>query len=185
MRDHAPVVVERDEFEAGYAGVQGDRRARQQKTREREASRVRSSGLAHVGPLVRTQACDSRAGVASSAPDATRGAVLVQPDPAVRILLAAILVCLAILIAQGFAGPAARGSDREIGRYSVTGLRAGGPMLVRTDSVTGRVWKLELRGDTSAWVEFREPGAASGPSAPLDEADQERPDPVGGDQSLQ
>jgi hypothetical protein len=107
-----------------------------------------------------------------------------QPDPAVRILLASILICLAILIVQGFAGPRARGSE-AIGRYSVMGLRAGGPMLVRTDSVTGRVWKLDLRGETGEWVPFREAPAASAQRAPVDQADQERADPVGGDQPLQ
>jgi hypothetical protein len=106
-----------------------------------------------------------------------------QPDPATRILLAAILACLAILIVQGFSSPRT-GSDDAIGRYSVTGLRAGGPMLIRTDSVTGKVWKLDLRGDTDAWIEFHE-AAASAPRAALDQVDQERADPVGGDQPLQ
>jgi len=85
----------------------------------------------------------------------------VQPDPAVRILLAAILVCLAILIVQGFSGPRAQGSGEGTGRYSVTGIRAGGPMLVRTDSVTGKMWKLDLRSEPGTWVEFREDGAAA------------------------
>lgn len=106
-----------------------------------------------------------------------------QADPVVRILLATILVCLAILIVEGIADP--RGAQRENGRYSVTGLRAGGPMLVRVDSATGRVWKLDLRSETSAWVEFREDGAASAARAGLDQGDQERADPIGGDQPLQ
>ena len=109
-----------------------------------------------------------------------------QTDPAVRILLAAILICLAVLIVQGFTGPRAPGGGDAIGRYSVTGLRAGGPMLVRTDSVTGKVWKLDLRAEPGTRVEFREPGAgASVPRADLDQADQERADPLGGDQPLQ
>ncbi len=103
-----------------------------------------------------------------------------QPDAATRILLALILVCLVILIVQGFPD---RGAVAG-GRYSVTGMRAGAPILVRADSATGRVWKLELRGDSAdTWVALREPGDASAPL--LDEADQERADPLGGDQPLE
>jgi hypothetical protein len=108
-----------------------------------------------------------------------------QPDPAVRILLGTIVVCLAILIVQGFAGPRARGSQDPTGRYSVTGVRAGGPMLVRADTATGRVWKLDLRGEPGTWVEFREPDSASAPGAALDQGDQERSDPLRGDRPLQ
>jgi hypothetical protein len=106
-----------------------------------------------------------------------------QPDPVIRILVAAILVCLAILIVEEIVDP--HGVQHENGRYSVTGLRAGGPMLVRVDSATGRVWKLDLRSETGAWVEFREGGAASAAGAGLDQRDQERADPIGGDQPLQ
>lgn len=103
-----------------------------------------------------------------------------QSDAMTRILLASILLCLLILIVQGLTGE--RGS--AAGRYSVTGMRAGGPILVRADSVTGRTWKLELGHADARWVEFgdAEPGAAS---APLDQPDQERANPVGGNQPLQ
>jgi hypothetical protein len=104
-----------------------------------------------------------------------------QSDAATRILLASILLCLLILVVRGSTGE--RGP--EVGRYSVTGMRAGGPILVRADSVTGRTWKLELHGSGERWVEFRdaEPGAAA--SAPLDQPDQEGANPVGGNQPLQ
>jgi hypothetical protein len=105
-----------------------------------------------------------------------------QPDAATRILLALILLCLVILIVEGFTGRAER-SD-AVGRYSVTGMRAGGPILVRTDSATGQVWKLELRGNAAdSWALFREPDGASAPR--LDQSDQERADPLGGDQTLE
>lgn len=74
-----------------------------------------------------------------------------QSDPVARVLLAAILACLAVLVARDLAGDAPRG-----GRYSVVGVRAGAPLLIRTDTATGRVWKLSLR-DSDAWVAFREP----------------------------
>jgi hypothetical protein len=103
-----------------------------------------------------------------------------QPDAATRILLASILICLLILIVQGWNG----GRD-PIGRYSVTGIRAGGPILVRADSATGRAWKLELRGADERWVEFRDAEPGSVEVAPLDQPDQEGADPVGGDEPLQ
>ncbi len=114
-----------------------------------------------------------------------------QSDAATRILLASILLCLVILIVQGFTG-AGLPAD-QIGRYSVTGLRAGGPILVRADSATGRAWKLDLRGGGAPdhWVEFRESAgerespAELAPGAPLDQPDQERANPLGGDQPLQ
>ena len=104
-----------------------------------------------------------------------------QSDPATRILLASILLCLLILVAQGFTG--ARGSG--VGRYSVTGMRAGGPILVRADSVTGRAWKLDLRAASDRWVEFQDPEPGAVELAPLDQPDQERADPVGGDEALE
>jgi len=104
-----------------------------------------------------------------------------QSDAATRILLASILLCLAILVMQGFTGE--RGTS--VGRYSVTGMRAGGPILVRSDSATGRVWKLDLANAAARWVEFRDAELGSAEVAPLDQPDQERANPVGGDQPLQ
>ena len=104
-----------------------------------------------------------------------------QPDAATRILLASILLCLLILVVQGVTG----GRGSAAGRYSVTGMRAGGPILVRADSATGRVWRLDLRGADDRWVELRDAEPGSAEIAPLDQPDQEGPDPVGGDQPLQ
>jgi hypothetical protein len=81
-----------------------------------------------------------------------------QSDSVTRLLLAGIFVCLVILVGQGMRSAGSEGA----GRYSVTGLRAGGPILVRVDTVTGRVWKLELRDASDRWVEFREPVAVEG-----------------------
>ena len=104
-----------------------------------------------------------------------------QSDAATRILLASILLCLLILVVQGVSGE----RHSAIGRYSVTGMRAGGPILVRADSVTGRAWKLDLRGADPRWGEFSDADPGSAELAPLDQPDQVRPDPVGGDQPLQ
>lgn len=87
-----------------------------------------------------------------------------QADSATRILLALILLCLVILIVQGF-GSGGREFEPGWGRYSVTGMRAGAPVLIRTDSVTGQVWKLELRGGRNTWVAFQEPPESAADSA--------------------
>jgi hypothetical protein len=57
-------------------------------------------------------------------------------------------------VAQGFGDSA--------GRYTLTGIRAGSPVLIRTDTATGEVWKLELRGGGGTWQRFSEPGAGGG-----------------------
>lgn len=74
-----------------------------------------------------------------------------QSTTTTRLLLGLILVCLLILIVQGFGGAGS-------GRYQVTGMRAGAPVLIRTDTESGRVWKLELRGGGDRWIPFLEPG---------------------------
>jgi hypothetical protein len=91
-------------------------------------------------------------------------------DAITRLLLAGILACLIVLVVQGFGGePPLRGGPLEeggSGRYDVFSTRAGTPVLIRTDTVTGRVWKLELRGGRDRWVETIEPDAkAAGASA--------------------
>lgn len=83
-----------------------------------------------------------------------------QSDSATKLLLALILVCLVILIVQGLGG--SEGLGAGWGRYQVTGMRAGAPVLIRTDTVTGQVWKLELRGGRDTWVAFHEPDAEGG-----------------------
>lgn len=87
-------------------------------------------------------------------------------DTTTRLLLAGILVCLIALVAQGFGG-----SDGEAGRYTLTGMRAGSPVLIRTDTATGEVWKLELRGGGGTWQRFAEPGAGDGDAGTPDEDD--------------
>jgi hypothetical protein len=85
-----------------------------------------------------------------------------QPDSVTRVLLALILVCLVILIVQGVSDG---GFPPGWGRYSVTGMRAGAPVLIRTDTVTGQVWKLELRGGGDTWVPFTESATGAAHSA--------------------
>jgi hypothetical protein len=48
----------------------------------------------------------------------------------------------------------------DAGRYVVTPLRAGSPVLVRTDTATGESWRLELRAGGEAWVPIAGPGEA-------------------------
>jgi len=81
-------------------------------------------------------------------------------DSATRVLLALILLCLVILVVQGLTDDG--GFDTGWGRYQVTGMRAGAPVLIRTDTVTGKVWKLELRGGGDRWVAFHEPEPGEG-----------------------
>lgn len=83
-------------------------------------------------------------------------------DLTTRLLLLGILLCLIALVAQGFGdGPL----QPTFGRYQVTGTRAGSPILIRTDTETGKVWKLELRGGDDTWTLFAE-GEGSGEGAP-------------------
>jgi hypothetical protein len=82
-----------------------------------------------------------------------------QADSVTRILLSLILVCLVVLVARSFGGD--RGLEAGWGRYSVTGMRAGSPILIRSDTVSGQVWKLELRGGGDRWIPFAEPDASA------------------------
>jgi hypothetical protein len=86
-----------------------------------------------------------------------------QADAITRLLLAGILACLVVLVFQGLGreAPAHGGPLEEggVGRYDVTSTRAGTPVLIRTDTVSGRVWKLELRGGRDRWIELIEPDA--------------------------
>jgi hypothetical protein len=85
-----------------------------------------------------------------------------QPDSVTRVLLALILVCLVILIVQGVSDT---GIQSGWGRFSVTGMRAGAPVLIRTDTVTGQVWRLELRGGGDTWIPLIEPSTGAAQSA--------------------
>lgn len=89
-----------------------------------------------------------------------------QADASLRALLALIALCLVILVVQGFTSPGSPGrrspltdEDGEVGRYRVLALRAGSPLLVRTDSLTGQTWRLELgdRRPDRRWEPFLEP----------------------------
>jgi hypothetical protein len=99
-------------------------------------------------------------------------------DTTTRLLLAGILACLIVLIVQGLGSEAQPGGPLQAGgagRYDVFSTRAGAPVLIRTDTATGRVWKLELRGGRDRWVELIEPddepaGARAGAPAPAQPA---------------
>ena len=67
-------------------------------------------------------------------------------------LLALLVPCVGFLMVRELT----RG---EAGRYSVTPLRAGSPVLIRTDTHTGESWKLELRAGGERWTPIPAPGA--------------------------
>lgn len=93
-------------------------------------------------------------------------------DSTTRLLLIGILVCLIALVAQGFGD-----ASSTAGRYTLTGMRAGAPVLIRTDTATGEVWKLELRGGGGTWELFREPSPREDADAESAAADPALPDP--------
>src|SRR5262245_32456398 len=69
----------------------------------------------------------------------------------VRWLLVGILACLLFLVVRNVM----RG---DAGRFSVMPLRAGSPVIIRTDTATGESWKLELRAGGERWVPIANPG---------------------------
>jgi len=78
-------------------------------------------------------------------------------DATTRALLILILACLLILVVQGFASCGQ-------GRYQVTTLGSEAPGLIRVDTKTGALWKLEPRNDGNRWVPIvapEEAGAAT------------------------
>ena len=85
----------------------------------------------------------------------------------VRWLLILILACLLFLVVRNLV----RG---DTGRFSVVPLRAGSPVVIRTDTATGESWKLELRAGGERWVPIRDGGTAL--ELP-DAAPTEEPDP--------
>ena len=70
-------------------------------------------------------------------------------DRLTRGLLLAIFACLLFLIVRDVR----RG---DAGRFSVTPLRVGSPVLVRTDTATGESWRLDLRAGGDHWVPIRD-----------------------------
>jgi hypothetical protein len=81
-----------------------------------------------------------------------------QGDNLARALLAAILVCLLILLGQGWS----RGSGPDAGdgaaaspspeRFDVRAIRLqrGAPLLLRSDTATGQAWRMGLM-DVGRW----------------------------------
>jgi len=79
-----------------------------------------------------------------------------QADSVTRVLLGFIAVCMLLLLVQGArdsggtaAGEAASAAQGRF-KVSVQGLK-GGPLLVKTDTVSGQVWRKSLTGD-GPWV---------------------------------
>ena len=68
-----------------------------------------------------------------------------------RALLGVIAVVVAFLVVRDLQ----RGDS---GRYVVTPLRPGSPVLIRTDTATGTSWKLELKAGGGRWELLPEPG---------------------------
>ncbi len=77
-----------------------------------------------------------------------------QSDLVTRVLLGAIVLCLLLLIGQRNlqSGPA-EGALSQQPRFQVQiqGMRKGGPLLVKTDLMSGTVWRKSLIGD-GPWV---------------------------------
>jgi hypothetical protein len=79
-----------------------------------------------------------------------------QSDSVTRVLLAFIAVCMLLLLAQGAGmtgGTSASGATSSAeGRFKVMVQNArGGALLVKTDTVTGKVWRKSLTGD-GPWI---------------------------------
>ena len=75
-----------------------------------------------------------------------------QSDSVTRVLLAFIVVCLLLLLAQG-AGTSDGGAPSSTdGRFKVfVQPMKGGALLVKADTATGMVWRKSLTGD-GPWV---------------------------------
>ena len=78
-----------------------------------------------------------------------------QSDSVTRVLLAFIVVCLLLLLAQGAGtGGTSEGSapSSTEGRFKVfVQPMKGGALLVKADTATGMVWRKSLTGD-GPWV---------------------------------
>lgn len=79
-------------------------------------------------------------------------------DARTRWLLLLILAGVAFLVVRDLAHGGA-------GRFTVAPLRAGSPVLVRTDTATGETWKLELRAGGERWVRIPLPGEPATPGS--------------------
>jgi hypothetical protein len=76
------------------------------------------------------------------------------------LLLIAVTAAVAVLLVRDLR----RGDS---GRFVVAPLRAGSPVLVRTDTATGESWKLELRAGGDRWTPIAGPGEPAIPGEPL------------------
>ncbi len=74
-------------------------------------------------------------------------------DPALRLLLGLILLCLLVLVAQGFGLFA--GAGAADGPYRISMINSKPPWLMRFNATTGQVEQLELRGE-GRWVTLGE-----------------------------
>lgn len=74
-----------------------------------------------------------------------------QADPYTRAVLTVIAVALVLLVVRGFGSESAEGA----GRYRVLNVRLGrGPAVLRVDSETGDVWRLQGQAGEVAWRLF-------------------------------
>jgi hypothetical protein len=102
-----------------------------------------------------------------------------QSDTPVRVLLAFILLCLVVIVAQGFgieigaesASPAP--TEEVIGepvdqRFEIQLVRLGrlGPAFMRVDTATGQIWRVPVSG-VGGWVEMAAGSILVDQSAPL------------------
>ena len=88
-----------------------------------------------------------------------------QPaDNVTRALLAAILVCLAILVGRAQSGEAPAEPEASAVRFEVrpVAMKRGAPLLLRTDTATGEAWSMGAM-DAGRWDALRE-GSAGIPS---------------------
>jgi len=77
-----------------------------------------------------------------------------QSDLVTRVLLGFIAICMLLLLAQGagMSGGAGGTVDEDQGRFRViVQPMKGGSLLVKTDTVTGMVWRKSLTSD-GPWV---------------------------------
>jgi hypothetical protein len=84
-----------------------------------------------------------------------------------RALLSLITLLLLVIVAQelgllsGSFG-SGRAEEREA-RFSVVAIRApGGPVLIRTDTATGKVWKRNVRDEQAGWALLEEEPSEAG-----------------------
>lgn len=90
-----------------------------------------------------------------------------QSDGVTKVLLAAILLCLVLLVGQQLTGisRASAPAAASKGRYDVqlANMRKGGPLLIRADLETGVVWRKGLMSD-GPWVIVDEETRNAAPS---------------------